>query len=218
MLIRANLRMPGEVFLALWAAAIAIGIASAWLVAMSTRNYALSLPFLLFYGLVPYLFVRRRVRQRQKQIQLELPYALDLLVTCMEAGLGVDAAFATVTEKLEGPVAEAFGFYLRQVGLGRPRRDALFEVGERTGAPDLVRLAAVVAQAEEMGGSLGDVLRTQAEDLRLLRRRRAEEAAQRAPTLMTLPLVVCFMPATMAIIMVPVVLNLLDFLGKVGAR
>jgi len=169
--------------------------------------------FLVMLGvMLPYVMLRRRVRGRQKAITQGLPDALDLLVTCVEAGVGVDAAFVMVTEKTEGPIAETFSLYLRQVGLGRARREALMYVAERTGVHDLVVLAASVAQGEELGTTLSDVLRSQAEDLRVARRQRAEVAAQRAPVLMTIPLVLCFMPAMAAVVVVPSVLNLLNFL------
>jgi tight adherence protein C len=158
------------------------------------------------------------VKNRQKAITRSLPDSLDLLVTGVEAGLGVDAAFAMVTEKTGGPLAEAFTSYLRQVGLGRPRRDAFADIAERTGVMDLIRVAAAIAQAEQMGATLGDVLRVQAEDLRTLRRQRAEEAAQRAPVLMTIPMSLCFLPAMGAVVIVPSILNVMDFLhGMRGA-
>ena len=128
----------------------------------------------------------------------------------MEAGLGVDAAFAKVAEKTSGPLAETISLYLRQVGMGRPRRDALTYVAERTGARDLIRLAAAVTQAELVGASLGDALRMQAVDLRIARRQRAEQAARRAPVLMTLPLVACFVPAMGIVVVVPTLINLMN--------
>ena len=85
------------------------------------------------FGLGPYAALRRRVRKRQQAIVRELPYALDLIVTCVEAGLGVDAAFAAVAERTSGPISQTLYHYLREVGLGRPRRDALADAAERTG-------------------------------------------------------------------------------------
>ena len=130
----------------------------------------------------------------------------------MEAGLGVDAAFAKVAEKTTGPLADTFALYLRQIGMGRPRRDALTFVAERTGARDLIRLAAAVTQAELVGASLGDALRMQAVDLRMARRQRAEQAARRAPVLMTIPLVACFVPAMAIIVVTPTLINLMNYI------
>ncbi|MBM3926545.1 MAG: type II secretion system F family protein [SAR202 cluster bacterium] len=164
----------------------------------------------------PFIILRRRVRSRQKRITRDLPDALDLLVTSVEAGLGVDAAFVVVTERFKGPVSETFSLYLRQVGLGRSRRQALAYAAERTGVQDLVRISTSVSQAEQMGATLGDVLRTQAEDLREARKRRAQEAAQKAPVLITIPLVFCFLPAMAAVVIVPSMLKFISFVGDLG--
>ncbi|HEY4668839.1 MAG TPA: type II secretion system F family protein [Tepidiformaceae bacterium] len=217
MLMMANDPWSLHGFLAAWlGAAIGAIVFTVWLTASSNMSplqvLTLGGLFIMLCVTLPYATLRRRVRARQKAITHGLPDALDLLVTCVEAGIGVDAAFVMVTEKTEGPIAETFTLYLRQVGLGRARRDALAYVAERTGVQDLMVLAASVSQGEELGTSLSDVLRTQAEGLRVARRQRAEAAAQRAPVLMTIPLVLCFMPAMAAVVVVPSVLNLLNFI------
>ena len=156
------LLMAGEpatlpVFLGIWAGTvIAGGLILLYIKAifpdLSTGKMVLfGLPTLLLTAGGPYMILRAKVRDRQNKIIRALPDALDLIITCMEAGLGVDAAFAKVAEKTSGPLAETFSLYLRQVGMGRPRRDALTYVGDRTGARDLVRLAAAVTQAELVG-------------------------------------------------------------------
>ncbi len=184
----------------------------------STQIFTYTILIVPFSVLIPYALLRRRVKTRQKLLIRGLPDGIDLLVTCIEAGIGVDSAFAMVTEKSEGPLAETFALYLRQVGLGRPRREALNYVAQRSGVPDLLSLAAAVAQAEDLGTTLGDVLRVQAEELRLARRQRAQTAAQRAPVLMTIPLALCFLPAMGAVIVVPSILNLINFAGHLGGR
>lgn len=222
MLTMANNPWPLAGFLLVWAMFAAGGILL-WIYVTTSgsgmtpaRSFAMGLAILPFAVLVPYMVLRRRVKNRQKQIRLALPDALDLLVTCVEAGVGVDSAFALVAEKSEGPLAESLALYLRQVGFGRSRRDALDYVAARTGLPDLIDLSAAVSQAEDLGTSLGDVLRVQAEELRLKRRQRAQEAAQRAPVLMTIPLALCFLPAMGAVVVVPSILNLIDFAGNLG--
>jgi tight adherence protein C len=164
----------------------------------------------------PYLLLRKKVKARQKAIMLALPNALDLLVTCVEAGISVDSAFALVTEKMEGPISETFALYLRQIGLGRPRREALNYIADRSGLPDLIDLAAAVNQSEDLGTTMGDVLRLQADELRAARRERAQTAAQRAPVLMTIPLSLCFLPAMGAIVVVPSILNFIHFFGTMN--
>src|SRR5690606_32122903 len=119
-------------------------------------------------------------------------------------------------EKTEGPLSDTFALYLRQVGLGRARQDALLYVAERSGVPDLIGIAHSVNQGDELGTPLGDVLRRQAEELRLARRQRAQVAAQRAPVLMTIPLALCFLPAMVAVVIVPSIMNLINFVGDLG--
>jgi len=223
MLTWSNSSLSTPQFLTLWLACAVVGLLLLIFVLNSnptatfTQDALMSLLVFGPFALGPYVVLRRRVKKRQKAITRSLPDALDLLVTGVEAGLGVDAAFAMVTDKTAGPLAETLVLYLKQVGLGRARRDALSDVAERTGVQDLIRVAAAVAQAEQMGATLGDVLRVQADDLRVLRRQRAQEAAQRAPVLMTIPMALCFLPAMGAVVIVPSVLNLLDFVGHLGA-
>jgi tight adherence protein C len=221
MMVMSNSRMPLTIFLTMWAVSFVVGCQFFWYVSASNSDMSPAQMVLLalftigLFTLMPYLWLRRRVKKRQKQITRALPDALDLLVTGVEAGLGVDAAFAMVTDKTSGPLSETLTLYLRQIGLGRPRRDAFLDVAERTGVTDLIRVAASVAQAEQMGAVLGDVLRMQASDLRILRRQRAQEAAQRAPVLMTIPMASCFLPAMGAVIIIPSILNLGTFFSRV---
>jgi tight adherence protein C len=222
MLMMANEPWSLSGFLFAWAAIAAGGIALfAWVIASrpeitGLQTVVLAIGILPFPVLVPYAVLRRRVKNRQAAIIRAMPDALDLMVTCVEAGMGVDAAFALITERSSGPLADTFALYLRQVGLGRSRRTALAFVAERTGVHELVALAASVAQGEELGTSMGDVLRLQAEELRALRAQRAREKAQRSPVLMTIPLVVFFLPAMGAVVVVPSIIHLVDFIGTLG--
>lgn len=219
MLVMAGEPVSLPVYLTFWVGLFLLGSLVLVYLVLSRPDIAplqilgVGLPVLGLAAGAPYLILARRVRNRQRNIIRALPDALDLLVTCLEAGLGIDAAFGKVTEKTGGLLSQTFSMYLRQVGMGRTRRDALAYVAHRTGVPDLVRLSSAVAQAESVGASLGDVLRTQAEDLRLGRRQRAQQAAQRAPVLMTIPLVLCFLPAMGIVVVTPSVLNLLRFIG-----
>lgn len=224
MLVMANEPWSLGAFLTAWAFSGLMGVLILLYIISSgggvsgTQLFTLTAMIIPLSLLLPYAVLRRRVKARHKAIIRALPNGLDLLVTCVEAGVGVDAAFAMVTEKSEGPLAETFALYLRQVGLGRPRREALSYVAERSGVPDLLSLAAAVAQAEELGTTLGDVLRVQAAELRMARRHRAETAAQRIPVLMTIPLATCFLPAMAAVVIVPSILNLVDFVGQIGTK
>jgi tight adherence protein C len=205
-------------FLGLWTMSAALGVAIVLL--MNTlRLTPLQLLMtivgcILGFGAGPYVVLRGRVRRRQQAVSLGLPYVLDLLVTCVEAGLSMDAAIATVAEKTRGPLGAILARYLREVGLGRPRRDALLDVAQQTGVNDLIALASAIVQAEQLGVTVGDALRAQARELRITRRQRVQTAAQRAPVLMSIPLSICFMPAMMAVTLVPSLMHLAAFVGN----
>lgn len=222
MLVMAGEPVPMPIFLAIWAGLAGFGLLFLFYVKLVKPDISTMQLIGLILGVLPltmggpYLILARKVRERQKKIVQALPDALDLMVTCMEAGLGADAAFSKLAEKTSGPISETFTMYLRQVGMGRPRREALAYVAERTGVQVLIRLASAVAQAEAVGTSLGDVLRMQSDDLRVARREKARQAAMRAPVMMVIPLVVCFLPAMGVVILVPSVLNLLGFLGNLA--
>lgn len=165
-------------------------------------------------GLVlPYLWLVNRVRRRQGIITKSLPDSFDLVTTCVEAGLGLDAALARVAEKVQGPFAEELSRTLREVGMGRMRREALQELAERTGVPDLLAFVNAVTQAEQMGTGIGQVLRVQSEQMRLRRRQRAEEIAHQAPVKMVFPLVLCILPTLFLIILGPAGITLYQSFG-----
>ena len=159
---------------------------------------------------LPYFWLISRIRRRQTIITKSLPDSFDLVTTCVEAGLGLDAALARVAEKVEGPFAEELSRTLREVGMGRMRRDALRELGERTGVADLVTFVNAVIQAEQMGTGIGQVLRVQSEQLRLRRRQRAEEVANQAPVKMVFPLVLCIFPTLFMVILGPAGITIYD--------
>jgi tight adherence protein C len=221
-LVQANEPWPLVGFLGAWAASALFGLLLVLYISASAKDmtfarfFTLAVALLPTFSVLPYIVLRRKVINRQRAIVQGLPDALDLLVTCVEAGMAIDAAFAMVVEKTDGPLAETLSLYLKQAGMGLGRRSALVDVSERTGVPQLIGLASAVSQGEELGTPVADVLRRQAEDLRQDRRERAQSAAQRAPVLMTIPLVVCFMPAMAAVVIVPSILNLVRFTNSIG--
>jgi tight adherence protein C len=165
--------------------------------------------------LLPQLWLQQRVSQRQNTIIKSLPDSFDLITTCVEAGLGLDAALARVADKVEGPFAAELSRTLRDISLGKMRRDALRELGERTGVPDLITFVNAVVQAEQMGSSIGPVLRVQSEQLRVRRRQRAEAQAYKAPVKMIFPLVLCIFPTLFIVILGPAVITIIqDFPGR----
>ena len=159
---------------------------------------------------LPHFWLRSRVGQRQGLIIKSLPDSFDLITTCVEAGLGLDAALSRVAEKVEGPFAEELRRALREISLGKERADALRELGERTGVPDLIQFVNAVIQAERMGSSVGVVLRVQADQLRVRRRQRAEEQAYKAPVKMIFPLVLCIFPTLFIVILGPAAITIMQ--------
>ncbi len=158
---------------------------------------------------LPFLWLSRRARARQLAIWKSLPNAFDLITTCVEAGLGLDAAFQRVADKQQGPFAEEIGQMLLEVEMGRPRREALKDLAVRMDVPDLLAFVNAVTQAQQLGTNLGKVLRTQAHQMRVKRRQRAEETARRMPVKMVFPLVLCMMPSLFIVMIAPVFLSVI---------
>jgi len=163
---------------------------------------------------MPYFWLARRVGKRQHEILRSLPNALDLVTTCVEAGLGLDSAFAKVAERLQGPFGEELSHALRDMGLGRSRRDALREIGERTGVPEVITFVNSIVHAEATGSSVGDVLRVQADQVRIRRRQRVEQIAQRIPIWITFPLVMFLLPSLFIAILGPAGIQVIDNLSS----
>ena len=164
--------------------------------------------FGLFGLMLPIVWLRGRVRARQRLILRALPDALDLITTCVEAGLGLDAALSRVAEKSTGPLAEELSRTLREVAMGRMRREALKELGNRTGVEELIMFINAIIQAEQLGVSIAQVLRVQSEQLRTRRRQRAEQAAHEAPIKMIFPLVLFIFPSFMLVILGPAIIRI----------
>jgi tight adherence protein C len=181
-----------------------------------TQFFLLGMMVIAYGSMAPYVMLRRRAKKRLKQIDRALPDAIDLLLTCVEAGMGVDAAFLLVSQRTKGPLGIHLNEYLKQVGMGRSRQEALEDIALHSGAEGLNHLAAIVAQSTTVGTSMGDVLRLQAAELRAARRLKAQEAAARVPILMTIPLALCFLPAMVAVIVVPSILRMLEGIQELG--
>jgi tight adherence protein C len=158
------------------------------------------------YG--PRIMLLGRVKRRQKEIWRSLPDAFDLITASVEAGLGIDAAFTRVIEKVHGPFAEELTRTMREIQMGRSRRDAFVDMAERTGVEELRQLINAVVQAEAMGISIGGVIRVQTGVIRTKRRQKAEEQAFKAPIKMVFPLVFFIFPAIMIVIGGPAVIQL----------
>ena len=184
----------------------------------SAGSLSVLLILLIGFGTVigmalPFMWLRRRARKRQLAIWRSLPDAFDMITVCVEAGLALDAALRQVSSKLRGPLTDEIALVLREVGLGRPRREALEDLVHRVDVPEVTTFVNAVVQAEQLGTSLGRVLRAQSLSLRRQRRQRAEEVARRAPVKMVVPLVLFIMPTFFIITIGPVAVQLVDILG-----
>jgi len=158
------------------------------------------------YG--PRIILLGRVKRRQKEIWKSLPDAFDLITASVEAGLGIDAAFTRVIEKVKGPFAEELTRTMAEIQMGRARRDAFIDMAERTGVEELRQLINAVVQAEAMGISIGGVIRVQTGVIRTKRRQKAEEQAFKAPIKMVFPLVFFIFPAIMIVIGGPAIIQM----------
>lgn len=164
----------------------------------------------LFGWAMPSLYLTARINRRRDDVQKTLPDTLDLLTVSIEAGLGFEAAVQKVVDKTTGTLASEMDEMLREVQVGKPRREALRDVAERVGVDDLTTFIGAVIMAEQMGVRIGNVLRTHSDQMRLKRRQRAEEKALKAPVKMLFPLVFFIFPATFIILLGPAVLQILQ--------
>ena len=157
--------------------------------------------------LVPSITISRKIKKRQKEILLALPSALDLLTISVEAGLAFDAALARVTEKYRNVLATEFNQVLNEVRLGRPRLEALDEMGRRNKVEELNNFLQAIIQSEQLGVGIANVLRIQSEEIRRRRRQRAEEAGQKAPIKMLIPMIGCIFPTLFIVLLGPAVIQ-----------
>lgn len=220
--LRSELRMGGipieaEAFSALrWILLLGhlfAGTAAAVLVPLTLPVRMLFPLFGLILGiLIPRYMIKSCIKNRQKSIRQALPDVMDLLSVSVEAGLGFDAALLRVGERSQGPLVDELMAVYREIQMGRSRRDALKSLGERNDVEELKSFCAAMAQAEQLGISIRNVLRSQSDQLRLKRRQLAEEKALKAPVKMVIPLVLFIFPVIFIILLGPSVLQIVKML------
>jgi tight adherence protein C len=155
---------------------------------------------------LPTLFVRARADRRQRELINGFPDALDLMLVCVEAGLGLEAAFARVGMEMTTShprLAEQYGAVVLELRAGRSHEDALRRMADRAGADDIRGFATLLIQSTKLGSSIAQTLRIYASEMREKRRMRAEEKAHRLPVLISIPLVACMLPAMIGVLMLP---------------
>ena len=162
---------------------------------------------------VPEAILWGRGQERQKTIMHELPDVLDQMTIAVAAGLGFEAALARAAANGRGPLADELSRTLHDVAVGRPRREAYNALVNRTDVVDLKRFVAAVNQADAYGIAIADVLKGQAQEMRVKRRQRAEEQAMKVPVKVNFPLMLCFLPALLLTVVGPAVLGLMSSVG-----
>src|SRR6202163_777127 len=186
----------------------AIGLALAVLGALAMPLFAVVPVGGLILGyLAPQMVVARRIKKRQKEILLALPSALDLLTISVEAGLSFDVALTRVTDKYRNVLASELTQVLNEVRLGRPRLEALDDMGRRNKVEELNNFLQAIIQSEQLGVGIANVLRIQSEEIRRRRRQRAEEAGQKAPIKMLLPMIGCIFPTLFIVLLGPAIIQ-----------
>jgi tight adherence protein C len=225
-LIKAGLHDPRAVHFFLGAKAVlgVLGVLVYMLYGLMTQR---ALPFVLPVSVVsgaiafllPDLWLRVRIRDRQRAVQNALPDVLDLLMVCVEAGMGFDAAVARVAEQPEGRKSPLHQELLRmhlEVRAGRPREEAFRAFSASIDTEDVSSMVSAFIQTEKLGTSLGRTLRVQSDASRVQRRHRAETKAQLAPLMMLIPTVVFLMPSFMLVAMAPSLLKIFQIMNSVG--
>jgi tight adherence protein C len=155
---------------------------------------------------MPDIWLNGKMKGRQKELRLALPNALDLLTISVEAGLGFDAAIGRLIEKFHNSLTDEFAQVLNEIRLGRPRLEALDEMGRRSGVEELHTFTQALIQSEQLGVGIAKVLRIQSEEMRRRRRQRAEEQAAQAPLKMLFPMIGCIFPTLFIVLMGPAVI------------
>jgi len=209
------LGLKSEEFVAVYYAIMVLSLILGAIIALFRQQPLLGivlyacLGILVGYALVE-LWLRFRIRNRIDQISRSLPDVLDLMTVSVEAGLGFDAALIRVVEKLRGPLSTEIGETLQEMKMGRQRRDALRDLGDRTDVDELKTFVSSVIQADQLGVSIGNVLRNQAAQVRMSRRQRVEQKAMKAPIIMLIPMLLFIFPTIFIVVLAPGIIQIVE--------
>ena len=160
--------------------------------------------------MAPNMSLYQKAHDRGEQLQRALPDAIDLLTISVEAGLGFDAAVSQVARNTTGPLADEFARMLQEMQIGRGRAEALRSMGERSHLPDIRTFTGAMVQADAFGIPVGQVLRVQSQEIRVKRRQWAEEAAQKVPVKILVPLIFCILPCLFIAVLGPAGIQIKD--------
>lgn len=181
--------------------------------APSGQGFLLYLAAVLLVYFIPDLLIQGRAAERQKAIQTELPNTLDQMLISVEAGLGFEGAMARAGQNGSGPLSMEILRTLQDMQAGRSRKEAYIALAERVDVHDLRAFVGAVVQADTYGIAIANVLRTQAKQMRIKRRQRAEEQAMKLPVKVLFPLMLCILPVLFIVIMGPAVINVMNNLA-----
>ncbi len=208
--------MTLSTFLAIWGSAgiaVPLGLGLLNVVATGTVSQSLLIVLVIWAGAglyLPWMVLRRKAMQRSKAISKELPDAIDLIVTNIEAGLGLQAALMAVGEKFKGAISEEFGRVTNEISVGLPREEALLNMARRSRAREMFLFARAIAQAEQTGIPIAGVLRNHSAEMRERRRQEAQEKAAKIPVKITLPTVLFMFPTLFLLLLGPIALDIID--------
>lgn len=192
---------------------------AAFLLALLSRQSPMLLLIIVLVGSVVYflpeLLLLSRGQERDQRIEIELADTLDQMTIAVEAGLAFDSAMSRAAANGHGALAEELTRTLQDMRMGRSRREAFEDLAERNQVADLRQFVRAILQADAYGISIGDVLRTQAAEMRLKRRQRAEEKAQKVPVKVLMPLMLFILPVMFIVVMAPAVLNMIAAFSNV---
>ena len=199
--------------------AIALFLVSAALTSLMGLSLTLQIVFVVVATLVgwmgPNMYLYQKVYDRSAQMQRGLPDAIDLMTISVESGLAFDAAVQQVAQNTKGPLADEFSRVLREMQIGQGRAQALRAFADRTNVEDVKSFVTAMVQADSFGIPIANVLRVQSSEMRVKRRQRAEEKAQKVPVKITVPLIFCILPCLFIAVMGPAVIHIMDsFAGK----
>jgi tight adherence protein C len=178
------------------------------------RQVLLALAFGALGYFLPVLWLNQKTRRRQSDLLRALPDGLDMLNICVGAGLGFDAALSRVGEQWQTPLSDEFNRVVAEIRLGKTRRQALLDLARRTEVMEIENFVATIVQADQLGVSIAKVLRTQAEQMRIFRRQRAEEQARQATIKLLFPLVFMIFPSLLAVLLGPAIPQIVETLGS----
>jgi tight adherence protein C len=200
---------------------LVIGVAAAAIFGVSPQNRMLMVAAGVLFGwMMPFMAVKRRMRNRQDELQRALPDALDLMVVCVEAGLGLNQALVRVGEEIDRvsrSLSEEFVLVSLEIRAGTPRDEALRHLGERTGLSEVRSFVSMLIQTDRFGTSIAQALRIHADESRTRRRQLAEEAAAKLAVKLLIPIVLFIFPSLFIVILGPAIFRIGDLFGVMGA-